>query len=370
MKLFGIIVSWLFSEGGYMRILHCADIHLDSKLNSNLDQTKSIERRHELLVSFKNMIDYAANNNIEAVIIAGDLFDSGDVSRKAIMEVENSMCSKPQITFYYLRGNHDESEGLSTSRVPNLRIFGNDWSEYCLSEELGIKVYGATNPSSLPALSEEDINIVVLHGQIVESTSGGDISLPDYRHQSIDYLALGHIHRFIMKKLDERGVYCYPGCLESRGFDESEEHGFVVLDIDERKQISRSFISWGKRKVYKVSVDISGCTDNLECMDVIRKELKQKGVTSEDMVEVILTGELSEVMRISSDYIYSLMADEYYCVKLKDSTKIRIDINEYTRDISLKSEFIKMVMDEQDIDEDTKMEIIKTGLLALAGEAI
>ena len=35
-----------------------------------------------------------------------------------------------------------------------------------------------------------------------------------------------------MDKMDSRGIYCYPGCLEGRGFDECEQKGFVVLDID------------------------------------------------------------------------------------------------------------------------------------------
>ncbi|MFQ8900993.1 MAG: hypothetical protein ACLR7D_02880 [Lachnospira eligens] len=42
-----------------MKILHCADIHLDSAMTANLDKDKARERRSELLASFKDMVGYA-----------------------------------------------------------------------------------------------------------------------------------------------------------------------------------------------------------------------------------------------------------------------------------------------------------------------
>ena len=39
-----------------MKILHCADIHLDSAMTANLDKDKARERRSELLASFKDMV--------------------------------------------------------------------------------------------------------------------------------------------------------------------------------------------------------------------------------------------------------------------------------------------------------------------------
>ncbi|MCM1083087.1 MAG: hypothetical protein NC393_05185 [Clostridium sp.] len=42
-----------------MKIIHCADLHLDSKLNANLDGAKKRERKAELLGTFTRLIDYA-----------------------------------------------------------------------------------------------------------------------------------------------------------------------------------------------------------------------------------------------------------------------------------------------------------------------
>ncbi len=47
-----------------MKILHCADIHLDSAMTANLDKDKARERRSELLASFKDMVGYAVKECI------------------------------------------------------------------------------------------------------------------------------------------------------------------------------------------------------------------------------------------------------------------------------------------------------------------
>ena len=75
------------------------------------------------------------------------------------------------------------------------------------------------------------VNIVVLHGQIASVSGVDQVNLKRIQGENIDYLALGHIHSHSAEKLDSAGYYCYPGCLEGRGFDECGEKGFILLDI-------------------------------------------------------------------------------------------------------------------------------------------
>ena len=46
-----------------MKIIHCADLHLDSKMESNLDREAASMRRDELLDTFERMVTYAAENS-------------------------------------------------------------------------------------------------------------------------------------------------------------------------------------------------------------------------------------------------------------------------------------------------------------------
>ena len=43
-----------------MKMIHCADLHLDSKMESNLDRDAANLRRDELLDTFEDMVTYAS----------------------------------------------------------------------------------------------------------------------------------------------------------------------------------------------------------------------------------------------------------------------------------------------------------------------
>ena len=58
-----------------MKLIHCADLHLDSSMTTHLTKEKAKERKAELLASFNRMMEYADRKNVSAVLIAGDLFD-------------------------------------------------------------------------------------------------------------------------------------------------------------------------------------------------------------------------------------------------------------------------------------------------------
>ena len=66
-----------------MKIIHCADIHLDSKMSANLTKEKARERKTELLTTFQNMVAYGAEQGVAAIIIAGnDTFEESACGSK------------------------------------------------------------------------------------------------------------------------------------------------------------------------------------------------------------------------------------------------------------------------------------------------
>ena len=59
-----------------LKIIHTADLHLESKMGVNLDNEKAKKRRNELLFTFENLILEAKNMDAKVIIIAGDMFDT------------------------------------------------------------------------------------------------------------------------------------------------------------------------------------------------------------------------------------------------------------------------------------------------------
>lgn len=392
-----------------MKILHCADLHLDSKLESNLSREQAKERRAEILNTFVNMVAYAEQNGIGIILIAGDLFDRKNISAMARNVVLNAILENQEITFYYLKGNHDSDGFLASLKtIPdNLRTFTDEWTTYvepgkmhvfsdddaCTGDGYGDTVFYNTGNNSVDdtgiltisgsekpenyhslVLDSSNINIVMLHGQEADNDMGNHteiINLRELRNKGIDYLALGHIHSYKKEKLDARGVYCYPGCLEGRGFDECGEHGFSVLDIDfNTRSISSEFVPFAKRNLYSLMVDVSGCGTTAGMMNRIRSEISHAGCAGKDLLKIVLCGMLDVECEKNTEYILASLKDDFYFVKVSDETKLRMDVRDYLLDASLKGEFVRSVLEDESIPEEDRTEIIRYGLLVLMGEEV
>ncbi|MCR5278325.1 MAG: DNA repair exonuclease [Lachnospiraceae bacterium] len=355
-----------------MLIIHCADLHLDSRLSTNLSKELASDRRRELTENFKRLTDYAAEQNVRAVLICGDMFDTGRVTKFTENMVLNSIKDHPGISFYLLKGNHDSESFIDElSDIPdNLFLFDDSWKEYDLD---GIKIHGveltSANSQSVQqnfAPDPSKVNIVMLHGQEAETASkdkAETINLRLFKNKGINYLALGHVHEYKSCELDSMARYCYPGCLEARGFDEPGDHGFVLLDVDtETGSVKDSFVSFAKRKVYLEQVDISGLNNTFDIAERVKETLHGSEAQSKDMVKVILTGEVDVECEKDLRFIAASIGDDYYFSKVSDETKLKVSMESYINDMTLKGEFVRTVMADESLSDDRKAAIVRTGL--------
>ncbi len=365
-----------------MQIIHCADLHLDSKMNAHLNSEQAAQRRAELLDTFTRLVDYATAHEVDAILISGDLFDTRRISATARRVVWEAIGGHPDITFFYLQGNHDTEHFFAERETlpENLRLFGDTWVSYPLGagrvivSGLELSPENAVGAGDALLLDPAAFNIVMLHGQQAE-TGARDraevIRLRDFQGKGIDYLALGHVHAYQEGALDARGTWCYPGCLEGRGFDECGEHGFVLLDIDESTgAYRRAFVPFATRRLYEVPVDIDGCDGPFEILARIREEMDTARPVSADLVRVLLTGEVDVEDEIDIAYLAKQLEPDYFWVDVRDQTAPRVDAQRFLLDQSLKGEFVRTVMAREDLSEEERAAVIRCGLRAIAGEEV
>lgn len=401
-----------------MKIIHCADIHLGSGFSYIEDPAKRRERQDELLETYRRMFRYAVLNEIEAIIIAGDLFDTDQVAAPVMGAVIREIIDHPDISVYYLKGNHDVNIKNAMEDIPNLHCFMDVVKVYGLhNNELpkmddvhdlhdGTDVIRSLHNSNITRndrinvniagveltpgngdnfydeldFSPEDFNILVLHGQLYENGGSDELAINKrlLQHRNIDYLALGHIHAYKSGSIDTRGIYCYPGCLEGRGLDECGPHGFVVLDIDRANgTCKRSFVEFARRKLYEVQVDITDAAGGAEILNSVEKSLDNSRCLEQDMIKVELTGTMDQELSPVCAYIKKTLSERYYYIKVKDATKkifslhknIQMDDKSGMYDrVSFRKMFTDTVMHKTDISEADREEIIRLGIMALNGE--
>ena len=348
-----------------MKFIHCSDIHLDSKMERNLTAAQARERNAEVCATFARMAAFAAQQDVTAVLMAGDLFDTQRATAQTVGFVLDTIRNAPNVDFLYLRGNHDVSAFAGWDLPENFKTFGDGWTYHRYGEVViaGIEQEPAYDALNLP---EDTVNIVTLHGQI--STQPGEelIALPLLKRKNIDYLALGHIHSYQTGKLDDRGTWCYCGCLEGRGFDELGAKGFVLIDV-ENQRVSHEFVPFARRTLEEVAVDI---TDLVTVSQILAAaEVACEGIPAENLVKLTLTGTYTLETQKDLQFLKKMLEGRFWFLKIKDESRLKIEKESYEHDLSLKGEFIRLVM-ASNRPEEEKERMILCGIRALSGEEV
>lgn len=351
-----------------MKLIHCADLHLGSNLRSKYPKELAEERAREVCATFSRLADYAEEEGVRAVLLSGDVFDSDRPFKKDKNFFFDVVRAHPNVDFFYLRGNHDalgESETLD-----NLKTFEKTWTSYALGNVCisGVELTDENAQSVYASLSlkKENVNIVMMHGNLASSASKNDIWLSKLREKNIDYLALGHIHSYKTERIDERGVWAYSGCLEGRGLDETGKKGFVLLEIG--NALSYRFMPFCSREIVACDVDITGAETEY---DVIKKVKENITLSPKDIYLISLLGTVDgERGDLSSRLAEMLMSrKEVRFAEVKDKTEKKIDFSVYENDKTLRGEFVRKIV-SSDLSEEDKRKVILLGLRALDGKGV
>ena len=354
-----------------MKLIHCADLHLDSPMESNLSAEQARERKNEILASFARLVRLAEESRVAAILISGDLFDSRHITKRTERYVLDLIRRHENVIFFYLAGNHDRGSALAElapeERPENLCLFDEGWRSYNFGE---VVITGSENPDlDTLELGESVLNILMLHGQDTSERRSDKrdlIRFQKLKNKNIDYIALGHLHTYRTAKLDERCTACYSGCLEGRGFDECGPKGYVLLEVD-GKRITHTFVPFARRELYTVEYDITGCGTRISLEERVTAAVEK--IPSASMVKLVLTGSCPAEQNKDTEYLLSILSQRFYFAKIHDETRLLIRPEDYQNDISLKGEFVRRVM-ASDLSEVEKERVLACGFRALCSEEV
>ena len=146
-----------------MKIIHTADLHFDSKMETNLTKEMAKERKMEIRYSFQRLIEYANENDIKVILICGDMFDTANVSNSTRTFLVDLIKGNPQIDFLILKGNHDEYNLLLDEELANVKLFKNELTHFKYDD---VNIYGFNmksggfSPANFELLSFDKIVIM------------------------------------------------------------------------------------------------------------------------------------------------------------------------------------------------------------------
>lgn len=156
--------------------------------------------------------------------------------------------------------------------------------------------------------------------------------------------------------------------IENSGFEDTEASGYYLLDYDNGKFTGKTFIEQRKYSFKTVCVAVEDADDQknvqLKCIKAAA------GLADHDFVRIVLTGNVDVKTFINVDDIRDNLKNRYFYLEIFNRCELILDEEEYAADISLKSEFIRMVMADDTLSQNEKSRIVQCGWNALAGKEL
>lgn len=353
-----------------MRILHAADLHLDSAF-AGLAEEKAALLRQESRDILRRMVDWANDHAVDVMLLSGDLFDSDRMYSQTARTLAQAL-ARFRGRIFVSPGNHDfyaPGSGYDAVDWPeNVHIFTSRRPQTVLLRSLNASVTGAAftaaeewEPFDGASFSGGDapIRLGVLHGEVTRGESKYRAIPPaEIEKMNLTYLALGHVHRCAGVQRAGNTAYAYPGCLPGRGFDETGDKGFLYGEITPEK-VELEFIPFAPRRYQSVTADI---TDR-DPADAVRQALDPD--CGQDVCRVLLTGSRRENFSLSA--LTSELSGLCAALELTDETYPEEDIWARCGEDSLRGLFLQNLRARYDgADEEEKRQLLQAARFGLA----
>ena len=291
------------------KFIHAADIHLDSPLSglehyegAPVDEIRIAPRQ-----AFINLVDFAIDEGIAFMLIAGDLYDGDwtDYGTGLFFNKQMAKLNKAGIRVFIVAGNHDAASTITKNlQFPeNVTLFSDKNPETFILDDFNVAVHGQsykmkalTNnlAAEYPLATNGYFNIGVLH-TVLNGRDGYDnyapCSLADLQGKGYDYWALGHVHN--REEVATDPFILFPGNLQGRNIRESGPKGATIVTVDNGSIESTEHVDFDTVRWYRLDIDISDAENGYAAVDMVRNELLGLPDTTDGRicaVRIIVTG--------------------------------------------------------------------------------
>ena len=354
------------------RFLHAADLHLGSPLNSL--GLKVSEEIHELAKKqvntvFQNLVNVAKSEQVDFVVLAGDIYDTADRDPAAQIRVNLGLreLSEAGIKVFLVHGNHDPltpdylsgrslpegvfvfPSGKVTSHIVTMR----NGAEVTVAGISYKTVAEENNLSHLFSSVTGQTIIGVLHTNVGGNNQHGNYapcSPSDLQSSPVNYWALGHIHDRQVHTTP-KGFWAYPGNLQGRSTKATEcgAKGVLIVEVDEDGSLETPrFVPCDALRFQRLNIDLSMVEDHSDVLDITINAL-QDAVNNADGRSLMVRLEFIGATSIYSDFSkkFAKMSDDILeassdimgngaVIKIRQSCRPAIDLTlERTRETLL-----------------------------------
>ncbi len=353
-----------------MKLLHTADIHLDTPF-SMADPEQADRMRNELRAAFASLTLYARTQKMDLCLIAGDLFNNSFATRDTLAFLRREFESAPECRFVISPGNHDyygEFSAYARAEFPqNVFVFTKPGLSCFSFDEIGTNVWGfafcdrqyrarVLSGFSLP--TTKNMNLFLGHCDLTQGASiYAPLSREEIAQSGFDYAALGHIHNSAGISRIGNTYYGYSGCLQGRGFDETGYKGALVAQMEKQEGILRfsaKRVRFARHHFEKETLDITGAKTQSELGLRIKALLREKKYDADTALSLTLCGTAEPDFCPNEEYIAKELPP-LLRFELHDGTHLGKETGELRNDPTIRGAFFESLREYlQSEDEATR----------------
>lgn len=275
-----------------IRFIHAADVHIDSPLKgleahdgAPVDLLRGATRR-----AFENLVQLAIDENIDFLVIAGDLYDGDwkDYSTGLFFRGQLARLRDKGIQVYLIAGNHDAASVISKKLTlpENVHVFSTRTTESVEVPGHPVVIHGRGFPNrgvpenivlEYPSAVANRFNLGLLHTSLT-GRSGHDTYAPcsetDLRQKGYGYWALGHIHQ--PEVISQDPWIVFSGNCQGRDARETGPRGCRLVTINDALMVENA--EWRDLDVVRwqlLEVDLAGVTEESEALGRVTKSMSK-----------------------------------------------------------------------------------------------
>src|SRR6185369_5200675 len=328
-------------------LLHTADVHLGAR-HADLGDRASAQRERQF-AAFVATIDLAIAEQVDLVLIAGDLFDSNVQPRRSVDRVAGQLCRlvDSRIRTVITPGTHDVYNGASIYRsydLPELAgsggSAGSGGAEFVkvLTPDapqvyfppLDVVVHGqpfATKRAPHSPLRGWDVardtratwHVGLLHAAVaIPGQTDGDevvITTQEIGASHLDYLALGHWHSFNQGNVAGT-AYAYSGAPEPVALHQDRAGQVLLVSLDQPDGLKRVEITprqVGRTRFERLDLDATAVVSQPALVEALAAR------ADPDLVlDVRLIGVRPDELDLEVDEVERELDDRFMRLKVRD----------------------------------------------------
>ena len=260
--------------------VHTADVHLDSPLRSlallNPELAELIGDATRL--AFERTIDLCLDEQVDALMIAGDLYDGDQTSMKTalFLAAQLQRLSEAGILAFIVRGNHDAQSRITRELTfpEGVKVFVGRAETVELDRDRGampVAIHGISfarphAPESLIPHFRSPIpdafNVGLLHTSLAGSAQHDDYapcSVADLAGTGFDYWCLGHVHK---REVHSREPFIVmPGMPQGRDIGEAGPKSVTLVRVTDDGAIDCHPQTTSVAQFERLQIDLAGVPD-------------------------------------------------------------------------------------------------------------